>query len=218
MKTVCALGFGVVLMSLTVADAAPAQDAIEPASSVRVVEARSRFSGQLVRQVVEDLERGQLVRQVVEDLEPAEILRVQVELGRAGFDPKFRNGIVNTATRRALRRFQIARGLRICSCVSYETVIALGIRPQLLLDGESAIVYNHRRDDGLVVVVPGFALGHHHGIKHRHFSGVVVGHEPVLGAGQAKEIFPRSSVAQREQRAAPSRSRRPSKIRPARGR
>ncbi len=205
MKTVCALGFGVVLMSLTVPDAAPAQDAIEPASSVRVVEARSRFS-------------GQLVRQVVEDLEPAEILRVQVELGRAGFDPKFRNGIVNTATRRALRRFQIARGLRICSCVSYETVIALGIRPQLLLDGESAIVYNHRRDDGLVVVVPGFALGHHHGIKHRHFSGVVVGHEPVLGAGQAKEIFPRSSVAQREQRAAPSRSRRPSKIRPARGR
>jgi hypothetical protein len=205
MKTVCALGFGVVLMSLTVPDAAPAQDAIEPASSVRVVEARSRFS-------------GQLVRQVVEDLEPAEILRVQVELGRAGFDPKLRNGIVNTATRRALRRFQIARGLRICSCVSYETVIALGIRPQLLLDGESAIVYNHRRDDGLVVVVPGFALGHHHGIKHRHFSGVVVGHEPVLGAGQAKEIFPRSSVAQREQRAAPSRSRRPSKIRPARGR
>lgn len=205
MMTACALGFGVVLMSLTVPDAAPAQDAIEPASSVRVVEARSRFS-------------GQLVRQVVEDLEPAEILRVQVELGRAGFDPKFRNGIVNTATRRELRRFQIARGLRICSCVSYETVIALGIRPQLLVDGESAIVYNHRRDDGFVVVVPGFALGHHHGIKHRHFSGVVVGHEPVLGAGQVKEIFPRSSVAQREQRAAPSRSRRPSKIRPARGR
>jgi hypothetical protein len=58
MTTVCALGFGVVLMSLTVADAAPAQDAIEPASSVRVVEARSRFSGQLVRQVVEDLERN----------------------------------------------------------------------------------------------------------------------------------------------------------------
>ncbi len=205
MKAPCALGFGVVVMSLTMPAVAPAQDAIEPASSVRVVETRSRFS-------------GQLVRQVVEDLEPAEVLRVQVELGRAGFDPKFRNGIVNTSTRRELRRFQIARGLRICSCVSYETVIALGIRPQLLIGGESAIVYSHRRDDELVVVVPGFAYRRHHGVKHRPFSGVVVGHEPVLGAGQVKEIFPRSSVAQREQRPAPSRSRTPSKIRPARGR
>lgn len=206
MRTACALGFSVVLMFTAMPAVAPAQDAIEPASSVRVVETRSRFS-------------GQLVRQVVENLEPAEVLRVQVELGRAGFDPKFRNGIVNTSTRRALRGFQTARGLRVCSCVSYETVIALGIRPQLLIGGESTIVYSHRRDGGLVVVVPGFGHRHHHGVDHRHLSGVVVGHEPVLGAGQVVEIFPRSSVAQREQRPAPSRrSRTPSKIRPARGR
>lgn len=205
MRTVLALGFSVGLLSLAVLALVRAQDTIEPASSVRVVEARNRVS-------------GQVVRQVVENLEPAEVLRVQVELGRAGFDPKFRNGIVNTSTRRALQRFQIARGLRICSCVSYETVIALGIQPQLLLGGESAIVSGHGRDDGLVVVVPGFALRHHHGVKHRHASGVVVGHEPVLGAGQVAEIFPRSSVAQREQRSAPRSSRTPSKIRPARGR
>lgn len=205
MRTACALGFGVVLMSMTMPAVVRAQNVIEPAASVRVVETRSRFS-------------GQLVRQVIEDLEPAEVLRVQVELGRAGFDPKFRNGIVNTSTRHALRRFQTARGLRICSCVSYETVIALGIRPQLLIGGESAVVYSQRRDHGLVVVVPGFGYRHHHGVNHRHPSGVVVGHEPVLGAGQVEAIFPRSSVAQREQRPAPSRSRTPSKIRPARGR
>ncbi|MEJ2152546.1 MAG: hypothetical protein P8Y29_06280, partial [Gemmatimonadota bacterium] len=133
MRTGSALGLGVVLMSLTVPAMAPAQDVIEPASSVRVIETRSRFS-------------GRLVRQVVDILEPAEVLRVQVELGRAGFDPKFRNGVINTSTRRALRRFQIARGLGICSCVSYETVIALGIRPQLLAGAESAVVYSHRRD------------------------------------------------------------------------
>ena len=205
MKTVCALGFGIALAFLATPEIAPAQDVIEPASSVRVVEARSRVS-------------GQLVRQVVEDLEPAEVLRVQVELGRAGFDPKFRNGVVNTSTRRALRRFQIARGLRICSCVSYETVVALGIRPQLLIGGESTMAYGDHRDHGVIVFVPGFVSPHHHRVKHRHFSGVVVGHGPVLGAGQVKEIFPRSSVAVREQRAAPSRSRNPSRIRPAQGR
>lgn len=205
MRRGSALGLGVVLMSLTVPAMAPAQDVIEPASSVRVIETRNRFS-------------GQLVRQVVDILEPAEVLRVQVELGRVGFDPEFRNGVINISTRRALRRFQIARGLRICSCVSYETVIALGIRLQLLAGAESAVVYSHRRDDELIVVVPGFAYRHHHGVKHHQPSGVVVGHEPVLGAGRVKEIFPRSSVAQREQRPAPSRSRTPSKIRPARGR
>ncbi len=203
MRTILALGFSVALLSLAVPAPAPAQDTIEPASSVRVVEARNRVS-------------GQVVRQVVENLEPAEVLRVQVELGRAGFDPRFRNGVVNTSMRRALRRFQVARGLRICSCVSYETVIALGIRPQLLLGGDSAVVLGHRRDDGFVVVVPGHRR--HHSVKHRHFSGVVVGHEPVLGAGQVAEIFPRSSVAQREQRTAPIGSRTPSRIRPARGR
>jgi hypothetical protein len=204
MRIVCTVGFGVVLTFLAAPEVAPAQDVIEPASKVRVVEARGRVS-------------GQLVRQVVEDLEPAEVLRVQIELGHAGFDPKFRNGVVNTSTRRALRRFQIARGLRICSCVSYETVIALGIRPELLVGGESTIAYGDHNDYG-VIVVPGFASRRHHRAKHRHLSGVVVGHEPVLGAGQVKEIFPRSSVAVRQQRPAPARSRTPSRIRPARGR
>jgi len=205
MRTVCTVGFGVALTVLAAPGIAPAQDVIEPAPGVRVIEARSRVS-------------GQLVRQVVEDLEPAEVLRVQIELGRAGFDPKSRNGVVNTSTRRALRRFQIARGLRICSCVSYETVIALGIRPELLIGEESTIAYGDDRDHGVIVVVPGFASRHQHRAKHGHLSGVVVGHEPALGAGQVKEIFPRSSVAIREQRPAPTRSRTPSRIRPARGR
>ncbi len=205
MRTVCTVGFGVALTFLVAPGVAPAQDVIEPASKVRVIEARSRVG-------------GQLVRQVVEDLEPAEVLRVQIELGRAGFDPKFRNGVVNTSTRRALRRFQIARGLRICSCISYETVIALGIRPELLIGGGSTIAYGDHRDHGVIVVVPGFASRHQHRAKHRYLSGVVVGHEPALGAGQAKEIFPRSSVAVREQRPAPTRSRTPLRIRPARGR
>jgi len=144
--------------------------------------------------VVEHVDAGRrLERAVVEDLGPDEILLVQIELRRAGFDPRARRGVLDSATRRALTSFQTARGLEICGCVTYETVVALGIVPIVVArieaeDARPAATYGaYGRTTivdrtAFVVVVPT------HGRQHRRDVGpaVVVGHEPAVGAGQLR--------------------------------
>jgi len=124
-------------------DAAHAQDAIRPASEIRVVQFLDRRT-------------GRTVRDVVAHPSPAEVLRVQVELGRSGFDPGLRSGVVDEPTRRALRRFQIDQGLTICGCLTYETIVVLGIRSRVVDHdhGERASSGVHARDR-VHVVVPG---------------------------------------------------------------
>jgi hypothetical protein len=46
-----------------------------------------------------------------------------------GVDPGARDGKLGPATRGALERFQRERGLQVCGCVTYETVVSLGLRP-----------------------------------------------------------------------------------------
>lgn len=201
-------------------DAAHAQDAIRPASQIRVVQSFDRRT-------------GRTVRDVVANPSPAEVLRVQVELGRSGYDPGLRSGVVDEPTRRALRRFQIARGLTICGCLTYETIVALGIGARVVDDDHGGVASSgaHARDR-VHVVVPGRPFharahvgtraGHdRHGVRfrvhdekrhrhrvHRHGgsgvflgagSGVFVGHAPAgrvdrfrapAGPGRQRIVIP----------------------------
>lgn len=145
---------------------------LEPAETIRVVERSDRWS-------------GDVAREVVDDLDPREILLVQVALEETGFGVGAFTARLDGATRGALRRFQIQRGLSICGCVSYETVVALGVVPRVV-DAR----YAHRAADRhpVVIVVPDRRKDHHH-----HGStvvvgaggnpGVFVGHRPARGSG-----------------------------------
>ncbi|HUF90277.1 MAG TPA: peptidoglycan-binding domain-containing protein [Gemmatimonadota bacterium] len=141
---------------------ARSQPAVAPATAVRVIE-------------VIDPRSGSSVRQVAEDLTPAEIARVQRALAAAGFVTGRATGTLNPTTRLALGRFQAARGLHRCECVSYETVVALGIRPVVVAAVRAPIQRGYGSD--VVVVVP------HHRVGVGHRSAVVVGHGPSVFVG-----------------------------------
>lgn len=207
-----ALGAGLLLLF----GSASAQDRIGPASSLRVIE-------------LVDGSGTRLERTILEPMLPAEVLRLQVALARAGFDPGVRTGILDTETETSLRQFQLARGLEVCGCPSYETVLALGVPVQVVGRAEIRKASGVRTADGSPVYVlegdgfvPGFFLHDgfffhkHKGHFHRPFfgSGVVVGGEPALGAGQVRRTLPRSSVGVREI-VRPPRSRRGGTIQPA---
>jgi hypothetical protein len=158
-----------------------AQDRIEPAAEIRVVEVADNGYGQRARIVVEDLTR-------------AEILRIQLELSRAGYDLDFHPGQLDDSTRRALTSFQAERGLEICGCVTYETIVALGIIPEVVArvekqeGGASSTVIVDRAP--VVIYAPGYAgyayPGYSYPYRRRGYLGpsIVVGHEPAIGAGQ----------------------------------
>jgi hypothetical protein len=178
-KRTLAMAVMVVGWSMTPA-VVDAQGRLEPAETVRVLE------------LVEGTTGG-VVRTIVEDLAPAEILRIQTALARAGYDPRSRSGELDPATRRALISFQTARGLEICGCVTYETVVALGIPPEVVarIEGGVAPAVGYGvssstvivdRTLPFVIVVPGHVGRHRHGFFLG--PGVVVGHEPAVGAGQ----------------------------------
>lgn len=85
---------------------------------IRVVESVDPVSGRRVRQAVYDLTRK-------------EIRSVQRALRRAGYLGVGWTGRLDHGTVRALDRLQEDRGLVRCGCVSYETVVALGLRPSI---------------------------------------------------------------------------------------
>lgn len=187
LRLAAALGLGV----LAVPGAAPAQNRIDPAPAVRVVESRDPAS-------------GQVARWVVENPTPAEVLRIQVELARAGFDPRIRSGVLDGPTRQALSSFQTARGIVICGCLTYETIVALGIRPHVVdfassgtgggYDGrESYPGVGYGSYSQVIVVAPGFFHPH----RRHSIPGVVVGHEPAIGAGRLDRRPPPVSVGVR---------------------
>lgn len=183
---------------------ARAQDRIEPARDVRVLELAERS--------------GRVSRVVVEDLAPDELLGIQVALARAGHDPGSRSGILDESTRRALASFQAARGIQICGCVTYETIVALGIVPRVVgrIDGGTAamgstLVVDRREPILLIVPVhtigqPGILLGP--GVLIGHSPSVVVGHSPTVGGDRLlRNRFPTRTgpVPMRPQRLGDSR-------------
>jgi peptidoglycan hydrolase-like protein with peptidoglycan-binding domain len=70
--------------------------------------------------------------EVLEPLSGSEILSLQEALGRNGVDPGARDGQLGPVTRAALTSFQRDRSLGVCGCVSYETVLALGLRARVV--------------------------------------------------------------------------------------
>lgn len=199
----CSLVFAGTLIVAT-SGPARAQNRIDPAPTIRVVE--SAYA-------------GDVARWVVEDPTPAEVLRVQVELARAGFDPGIRSGVLDGPTRAALSRFQTARGIVICGCLTYDTVVALGIRPQIVafvqaevepdqvLYGYPGYSAGYSTESQVIVVIPSGKFFSHRRHHRFPFPGVVVGHEPAVGAGQLDRRPPPVSVGVRE--ITPSPNRRP---------
>jgi peptidoglycan hydrolase-like protein with peptidoglycan-binding domain len=200
----------IALTLILLASPAPAQDRIGPARAIRVVE-------------LVDASGTRLERTVLEPMTPAEVLRLQVALGRSGFDPGVRSGVVDAETEIALRQFQLARDLEVCGCPSYETILALGVPVDVVGRAEIRRAAGVRTAAGEAVYVvdssllpagflPGFFLHDDIFRKRRHHrpfgGGVIVGGEPALGAGQVRRGIPRSSVAVREIQPPPrSRSR-----------
>lgn len=76
-----------------------------------------------------DPESGARYRQAVYDLTKAEIQAVQRALRAAGYLGVGWTGQLDHGTVKALGEFQDDRGLYRCGCVSYETIVALGLKP-----------------------------------------------------------------------------------------
>lgn len=87
--------------------------------AVRVVEAVSEATGN--RQ-----------RYVVRDLDEAEIRAVQAALRDEGYIGIGWTGRLDDGTVEGLGRLQRERGLVECGCISYETIVALGLRPEVV--------------------------------------------------------------------------------------
>lgn len=102
-----------VLIAAALPAPALAQDA------VRVVEAVSESTGD--RQ-----------RYVVRDLDEAEIKAVQAALRDQGYVGIGWTGRLDDGTVEGLWRLQRERGLVECGCISYETIVALGLRPDVV--------------------------------------------------------------------------------------
>ena len=150
-----------------------AQPAIAPASSIRVIEIVDPYSG----------ERD---RRVADDLTVAEISRLQHALAAAGFDPGRATGQWNATTRLELGRFQASRGLLQCECVTYETLVALRIHPQVVASISAPLDAGY--GSRTVGLVPDrgrhFGFGHRNGVIVGHGPSVIVGHQPARGAGE----------------------------------
>ena len=155
---------------------ATAQPAVAPSATVRVIE-------------VVDPETGTRVREVAADLTRGEISRVQRGLASAGFYPGRATGLLTSATRLALGRFQASRGLYRCDCVAYETLIALAIRPNVVATIVAAIPYGGYGSDVVWYGSQwsyGLAFDHYPAVVVGHSPSVFVGHDPARGAGQLK--------------------------------
>ena len=76
---------------------------------------------------------GARYRQAVYDLTKKEIKAVQRALREDGYLGVGWTGRLDHGTVRALNEFQVERGLYECGCVSYETIVALGLKPDVLV-------------------------------------------------------------------------------------
>jgi hypothetical protein len=76
---------------------------------------------------------GARYRQAVYDLTHKEIKAVQRALREDGYLGVGWTGRLDDGTIKALNELQEERGLYMCGCVSYETIVALGLKPDVLV-------------------------------------------------------------------------------------
>jgi hypothetical protein len=94
------------------------------------VRAQSSDSGIRVVETVDPVS-GTRYRQAVYDLTKKEIKAVQKALRADGYLGVGWTGQLDHGTIRALNELQEERGLYQCGCVSYETIVALGLKPNV---------------------------------------------------------------------------------------
>jgi len=99
---------------------ATAQSSSSTSADIRVVETVDPISGARYRQAVYDLTKKE-IRAV------QRALRADGHLG-VGWTGRLDHGTV-----KALNELQVERGLYQCGCVSYETIVALGLKPDVLV-------------------------------------------------------------------------------------
>ena len=75
---------------------------------------------------------GERLRYVIRDLDSREIRALQSALRDVGYVGIGWTGRLDNGTLRGLARFQRERGLVECGCVSYESIVALGLRPEVV--------------------------------------------------------------------------------------
>ena len=109
----------VAAVALSVPQPAHAQSS-SSAGGIRVVETVDPVSGARYRQAVYDLTKK-------------EIKAVQRALREDGYLGVGWTGQLDHGTVKALNELQVERGLYQCGCVSYETIVALGLRPDVLV-------------------------------------------------------------------------------------
>ena len=124
------LALGLVLLALS-SHPLHAQRASD--GDVRVVETVDPVSGARYRQAVYDLTKN-------------EIKAVQRALREDGYHGVGWTGQLDHGTIKALNELQAERGLYQCGCVSYETIVALGLKPDVqvttvAVGGTSAAAY-----------------------------------------------------------------------------
>lgn len=154
---------------------ADAQSAVAPSTTIRVIE-------------ILDPATGWRVREVAQDLTQPEISRIQRALASAGFDPGRATGVLNATTLVALDRFQSSRGLIRCGCISYETILALGIRPDIVATLHAPHTRGGAYGSRILVLAPygrrSVGVGHQPAVIVGHGPSVFVGHDPARGAGE----------------------------------
>ena len=154
---------------------ADAQPAVAPSTTIRVIE-------------ILDPATGWRVREVAQDLTQPEISRIQRALASAGFDPGRATGVLNATTLVALDRFQSSRGLIRCGCISYETILALGIRPDIVATLHAPHTRGGAYGSRILVLAPygrrSVGVGHQPAVIVGHGPSVFVGHDPARGAGE----------------------------------
>jgi len=111
----------------------PVQAQSSSDSGIRVVETVDPVSGARYRQAIYDLTRK-------------EIKSVQRALREDGYLGVGWTGQLDHGTVKALNELQVERGLYQCGCVSYETIVALGLKPEVqvttvAVGGTSAAAY-----------------------------------------------------------------------------
>ena len=123
------------LLALTFLISAPLPVAAQGSSAgdIRVVETVDPVSGARYRQAVYDLTKK-------------ELKAVQRALRKDGYLGVGWTGQLDHGTVKALIELQEERGLYQCGCVSYETIVALGLKPDVLVTtvaagGASASAY-----------------------------------------------------------------------------
>lgn len=147
--------FGVALLSGALAGRAPVA-AQEESGGVEILtgggagaDASPERAGIRVMSFVDEV-GGSPTYRVVQPLRGTEVLAIQRALASAGYEPGALDGLMGSATRKALGRFQVAAGTPPCACVDYASIVGLGLRPLVV----QTVIGSPESEPAVEIIVP----------------------------------------------------------------